>query len=261
MTYIPEHLDRWTSKDPAFGGSDNYAGADLSEFYVAPISMGRDTADSITLSNWRVIGAELEKLAEHDESGEHEFGHWAVGWYRLWLIHESDSAALECADEWACALADYPVADEEDQSELEVEAEGEAWDNWAGSDWRGRVVSALDEYAPDDAGPYWADEILEELDGDADNFTDLWQELSQSLNWSVIHESDGPTFNFDGAAELLTADVLAELTGLPLLPDGQAWRREPYPWPDGSTTPLVDELPTDCTAPLLTLSPTFSANG
>ena len=49
MHYQPEHLERWSSADPAFGSTDNYAGADMSAFYVAPISMGRDTADSLTL--------------------------------------------------------------------------------------------------------------------------------------------------------------------------------------------------------------------
>lgn len=64
MNYQPEHLNRWTSADPAFGSTDNYAGDDLSAFYVAPISMGRDTEDALTLSNWRVIGAELASKAK-----------------------------------------------------------------------------------------------------------------------------------------------------------------------------------------------------
>ena len=230
--YVPEHLERWTSADPAFGGSGNYAGADLSAFYVAPISMGRDTSDAVTLSNWRVISAELEKLTRHEASGEHEFGHWAVGWYRLWLIHESDSAALECADSWAASLSDYPVADEDDLSEVEYEAEQEAWDNWGGREWRQTVEKALQAYAPDDAGPYWADEILETLPGERDNFWELWHTLANRGSWCCYHESDGPNFNFEDPAALLTADVLATLTGLSLLPEGQQW-------PGAEPAPLV----------------------
>jgi hypothetical protein len=243
MTYQPENLDRWTSADPAFGSTDNYAGDDLSAFYVAPISMGRDTEDALTLSNWRVIGAELASKAEHPESGEHEFGHWAAGWYRLWLIHESDSEALQCADDWAAALAGYPVANEEDMSELETEAESEAWDTWAGREWRDLLEKALQEFAPDAAGPYWADELLETLPGEADNFYGLWHELTEHCSWHCIHESDGPCFNLEDPAKLLTAPVLSTLTGLALLPPDQQWRAEPYPWPDGSTDPLVAPLP------------------
>jgi hypothetical protein len=243
MHYQPEHLKPWTSADPAFGSTNNYAGADLSAFYVAPISMGRDTADSLTLSNWRVVSAELESKAQHEESGEHEFGHWAMGWYRLWLIHESDTAALQCADEWAASLANYPVADEEALSELESEAESEAWDSWAGREWRDAVESALDAYAPDDAGPYWADELLETLPGDADNFHSLWHELTKECSWWCVHESDGPSLNIEEPAKLLTVTVLSELTGLTLLSPEQQWRSEPYPWPDGSTAPLVAPLP------------------
>jgi len=238
--YVPEHLERWTSEDPAFGGSGNYAGDDLTAFYVAPISYGRDTSDAITLSNWRVIGAELEALARHDESGEHEFGHWAVGWYRLWLIHESDAAALQCADSWAASLSDYPVASEDDLSEQEAQDEFEAWDSYAGREWRLIVEKALQEYCPEDYAPYWADEVLETLPGDSDNFYSLWHDLTDNhCSWCLYHESDGPNFNFEDPAALLTTDVLATLTGLPLLAPEQQWRSEPYPWPGADPAPLV----------------------
>ena len=118
MTYQPEHLERWTSADPAFGSTDNYIGADLSDFYLAPVSITRDTSDSVSLSNWQVITEELEKLARHDETGITRMGHWACGWYEIFLIHATDSEALKAADQWACDLESYPVADESHLSEL-----------------------------------------------------------------------------------------------------------------------------------------------
>lgn len=142
MTYTPEHLERWSANVSAFDSAANYCGADLSAFYVAPISNGRDTCDSVTLSNWRVISAELEQLAKHDESGVARFGHWAVGWYELWLIHESD----------------------------------------------------------------------------------------------------GPSFNFREAAEQLTAATLSQITGLKLLEPSQEWRREAYPWAGAEPSPLEPAL-------------------
>ena len=239
-TYTPEHLERWSPADPAFGSTDNYMGADLSAFYVAPISNGRDTCDSVTLSNWRVISAELELLAKHDESGVSRFGHWAVGWYELWLIHESDSTALQCADQWAAELESYPVASESDLSELEQEEEGEAWERWAASEWRSVLISALEPYAPDDASICWEDDQIYALSDD--QIGDAWHLVADRLSWCCIHESDGPTFNFEEAAEYLDTATLSQITGLILLAPDQEWRREPYPWPDGSSDPLMPAM-------------------
>lgn len=245
MKYTPEHLERWAAGAGASGwdSAANYSGEDLSNCYVAPIHRTRDTEDALTLSNFRVIEAELDQLVEHEESGLVRIGHWACGWYEIYLIHESDRAALECADQWACSLADYPVASEDDLSELETEAESDAWDSWAGREWRAVVEKALQELAPDAAGPYWADELLETLPGEADSFYELWHELAEHCCWYCEHESDGPRFNIDDPAKLLTAEVLGKLTGLQLLAPDQEWRREPYPWPGADPSPLAPSLP------------------
>lgn len=243
MTYIPENIQPWTAADPAFGGSGNYCGADLTDFYVAPVSVGRDTSDSVALSNWRVITAELEKLAQHEDSGIHRFGHWAVGWYELFLIHRTDSTALECADQWAAALADYPVANEHDLSEQEMEAEQESWDSWGRAEWRDAVEKRLAFYAPAGADRWWAGEVLENVEDAA--LDECWADIAQHLNWVCEHHSEGPCFNFDGAADSLSCSDLAALTGLPLLHPDQQWRTEPYPWADGSADPLVKPLPVE----------------
>ena len=209
--YLPEHLERWTSDDPACGGSSNYAGADLSEFFLAPISINRDTADSVTLSNWRVIGSELDGLAQHPESGEHRFGHWACGWYELWLIHESDSEALKCADTWAAALSDYPVASESDLEAIELEAEAEAWERWGAEDWRRQLALRFEalygDTLPDDAPYSWGDDQAEALSDDA--LYAIWCIASNRLGCPVEHRSDGVSFDFERGAEALSADDLA----------------------------------------------------
>lgn len=238
--YVPEHLEPWSEDGPtAFDSAANYAGADLTGFYLAPVSINRDTQDAITLSNWRVVTADLEKLTQHDESGIHRFGHWGCGWYELFLIHATDEAALRAADQWAASLADYCVADEADLSEVEHEAEGEEWESWALSEWRDHVAKALSELAPPDADCYWADEAMDAISDEA--LTDLWHELAGSLNWSVEHGNDGCHFNFEGAAKALSAGILSDLTGATLLPADQQWRREPYPWEGAEPAPLVRE--------------------
>ena len=157
----------------------------------------------------------------------------------MWLIHESDAAALQCADEWACALSDYPIASEEDCSALEHEAEQEAWERWGESDWRAAVVDALQEYAPEDADRWWADELLAARRCESETLAWLWCEY----DGQCCHESDGPTFDIRRAAESLTAALLSEALELVLLPRDQEWRREPYPWPGDDPAPLVPPLP------------------
>lgn len=240
MVYQPEHLERWSANVSAFDSAANYCGADLSAFYVAPISNGRDTCDAVTLSNWRVISAELERLAKHEESGIARFGHWAVGWYELWLIHESDAAALQCADQWAAELESYPVASESDLSELEQDEEAEAWERWAAREWRDVLACELARYAPSDAPDFWEHDQIDELSDDA--IGEAWHLVADRLSWCCIHESDGPTFNFRDAAEHLNAATLSQITGLHLLEPSQEWRREPYPWAGADSAPLEPTL-------------------
>lgn len=140
--YEPEHLERWSADGPtSWDSAANYAGADLSAFYVAPVSV---TRDSLLLErvNWQVVTADLERVSQHDETGSVSMGHWACGWYEIFLIHAEDAAALEAADEWACSLADYPVADESAWSEAEWEAVAEYWERCGLSD----RMEALDRH-------------------------------------------------------------------------------------------------------------------
>lgn len=126
--YEPEHLELWSADGPtSFDSAANYAGADLSDFYVAPVSINRDS-ELLDRSNWEVVTKDLCERSEHDETGEARLGHWACGWYELFLIHKDDAPALKAADEWACALESYPVADEAHWSELEWDAVAEYWE-------------------------------------------------------------------------------------------------------------------------------------
>lgn len=239
--YQPQHLDRWTAADPAFGSTDNYVGGDFADCYVAPCSITRDTADSVSLSNWEAMVGELDSLIQHEDSGETSFNHWACGWYSIYIIHHTDTAALKAADRMAVSLEDYSVLDEEKLIEKELELENEAWENWARRDWRDTVEKALAAYAPEDADMYWETETLDTVS--EEKIDSLWHKVSQYLSWSVLHETDGPYFNFKDAAEKLDCATLAELTGLPLLPASQEWRREPYPWPGAEPSPLAPPLP------------------
>jgi hypothetical protein len=83
--------------------------------------------------------------------------HWAVGWVEWIAIHESDSKALEIADEIICALADYPILDDSHWSDLEYQEASDYWESMSISDriyWCDRVgvsiFAARHDHLPED---------------------------------------------------------------------------------------------------------------
>jgi hypothetical protein len=114
------------------------------------------------------------------------------------------------------SLENYPLLDEDNHSSLELDLQQEEWDSWAQRDWRGKVVSALDTYAPEDAETYWAEEHIDKVSEDslyelfnacAEQSNTYWQEESCSGFWIDLNRV---------AAAIDRAD-LADLTGLALL--------------------------------------------
>lgn len=132
----------------------NYMGENLSRLLVVPVSQHRDS-DALDRSNFRVA---LERLGGESETVQvHRFGSWAVGWHEMLLI-TADGPVTE-AEKIAAELADYPVLDEEDYSELEW---SEMTAYWAGESIAERVrlcskyglsiFSARHDYIPDNSG-------------------------------------------------------------------------------------------------------------
>lgn len=93
------------------------------------VSVHRD-ATLLEVSNWEVITDDMLKRYPrycHVES----FGHWAVGWIdylvvRLTTKSGKPTIAAHAIKEWIDRLDDYPIADSDDLSQRESEAEGEA---------------------------------------------------------------------------------------------------------------------------------------
>lgn len=90
---------------------------DRQNWYVAPHTQTRDSG-CLARSNFRT---QIRRLKEANLEHEvHRFGHWGPGWVEIVLVSPSDSAAdtvesLECSD--------YPVLDDSDFSEAELEQE------------------------------------------------------------------------------------------------------------------------------------------
>ncbi len=115
---------RPTACDAPGLAADTY---DIGDWLVS-LGTNRD-ACALTRSNFRVHQRDLERLDPNGEDHQvHRFGHWANGWFELILVRPG-TACAEDAKSTESALADYPVLDESDFSELEQEEANATWLN------------------------------------------------------------------------------------------------------------------------------------
>jgi len=90
------------------------------EGWYIGLSVHRDS-DVLERSNWRVIVPTL--LADYPKDAAIErMHHWAVGWIDYLLVRPG-TAAVRTVQEWRAKLADYPIANESDYSDLEYAEE------------------------------------------------------------------------------------------------------------------------------------------
>lgn len=135
---LDDVLEPWSKFRPTgFDVAGLYLGHDgeYQDWLVGPCGQTRDSG-VLDKSNFSAL---LKALAEVDPAANDyqifRMGHWGPGWYEVVLVRPG-SAAAKVAAETACALADYPVLDDEDYSERENEAVAEDWD-WL--DYRDRI--------------------------------------------------------------------------------------------------------------------------
>jgi hypothetical protein len=92
----------------------------------------------VARSNYKRVFEDLQEFNTEieDEDGDivdsvtdTRANHWAVGWVETVYIHESNTAALNIAEEIMRGLGEnYPLYDEEDHSELCFEEASEYWE-------------------------------------------------------------------------------------------------------------------------------------
>lgn len=121
MPFEPKHLKKWSMPR-------HYFGASWPNHYSAGVGRSRDS-DDLEQSNFAVmlkdLGGESDVVTVVRES------HWAVGWVE-WIAIEADGTpesdeALEVADANVERLANYPILDENDWSEREMETANGIW--------------------------------------------------------------------------------------------------------------------------------------
>jgi hypothetical protein len=102
------YIKRWHRED-------NYIGDDLSEYYE--IAGHHRDSSILEESNYQYIKNQFEE----DEILIGHFNHWAIGWTESIFIKEDQLVQLEKADEILERYHDYPVLDEYDYQERQLE--------------------------------------------------------------------------------------------------------------------------------------------
>lgn len=111
-----------TACDPTGLGLD-----DRQDWWVVGVVQTRDSG-CLDRSNYRsALRAFEEADPEGNDHEEHRFGHWGPGWFDIILVRP-DSECERIADKIECGLADYPVVNESDFSELEDEEAQLTWE-------------------------------------------------------------------------------------------------------------------------------------
>ena len=90
---------------------------DQLDWLVLPVTRNRDSG-LLPQSNWACVDSSLENLEEWEIV---RFSHWACGWFEI-IIVKPNSKAHQLASEIAERLENYPVLDEDDYSNRELEA-------------------------------------------------------------------------------------------------------------------------------------------
>lgn len=98
---------------------------DRQDWYVGPCIMTRDS-DALERSNWDSLITILDAHDTGEDYEVHRFGHWGPGWFAIVLLRPDTRCALAAA-EGACALAGYPVLDDEKHSEYEQAEADQVW--------------------------------------------------------------------------------------------------------------------------------------
>lgn len=157
--------------------AENYGGNDYSDYYVV---IGRNR-DSCLRTNhnyeevWERLNDVQDELEEEDNTEYGwligaNFGHWAVGWIELILVHESAPQMLiDSAEDIIYDLDQYPILNEDEYYRKVYEAADEYWRQMSlreriemCKEHDVNIFAARHDYIPDDEELAYALEMIVE---------------------------------------------------------------------------------------------------
>jgi hypothetical protein len=142
------------------------------------------------------------------------------------------------------ALECYPLISGDEHSTLELEEQERAWEDHYSREWLECLTSKLQEFAPDEASAYWAEEHLETVPELEHKLLELFRQACDDTNtyWVVEDLSCGAYIDLERVAAAVGRHELEDLSGLQLLAADQLWRHQPYPWAGAEPAPLLGPL-------------------
>lgn len=122
-----EHLKTWHELMTSGNGLDSYSNfagnTDHAHDYLV-MTQTRDS-DCLERSNFKCAYDELRGVSK-DDVYIVRHGHWACGWIEHIMV-KPNTKCQDVAEEIMCALADYPVLNDNDLCELEMEDADIIW--------------------------------------------------------------------------------------------------------------------------------------
>jgi hypothetical protein len=189
--YTPKNLKKWQS-------DSNYVGTEFTAYYIVACKADTDLT-VLQESNFAVALEELGGASETVVCAT--FKHFCCGYFDLLLIHELDDVALQIADDIADRLANYPVLDDDDYSERELNRYDDEINSWAYDDACNILGISGDELKPENQGriqracmdcfQYYGEAYIRE--------DKLWESLKESkaivpFSWRDYEASKGQKF-------------------------------------------------------------------
>lgn len=145
--------------------AENYGGIDYSDYYIV---IGRNR-DSCLLENhnyeevWKRLN-DFENELEEEDNTEYgwligaNFGHWAVGWIELIMVHEdAPQELIDTATDILNDMSNYPLLNEDEYYRKVYEAVDEYWQQMSLREriemcnkYNVNIFAARHDYIPDD---------------------------------------------------------------------------------------------------------------
>ena len=177
LTYPYPTLEAWIEDQLAQDRPDKrdygyHGDTPLGVNYAICFSTHRDD-DILGRSNWDVVRVDMLRRFPRSCHVETFFNHWAVGWVdhlmvKLITTRGEPTKAAQAMYDWLLKLADYPVADDDNYSELESEEyhnsmlQSVKLASWhvvirdsAPDDWQEQVIEYIRENAPSEYDRAW----------------------------------------------------------------------------------------------------------
>jgi len=174
-----EALELWKS-------APNYGGEDYSDYYVVAVRT-RDS-NAVEESNFE---SALKKLGgEKDGVMVARANHWAVGWVEYLLVHKGAAEKVAIAQDIEAKLAEYPILDEDDMSQREIQIADQAYEDYIKDEAIEHLGLNADELSPEDFEAL-KDAVMQGMEYGEEPTVASWNIVEEAWNNYKVQQETG----------------------------------------------------------------------